>query len=377
MSVRLRRQTNGHCPKGYSWYRCAKGPFAGCCDEDPCDTGICPNPLTVDSSSSTTPAEITSSKETSDTTSTTSSGSSPSITSQTTTTSMTARISPSPTYSLSFTTSTLNNPNPAQTSITEPLQTPQAERSGLATGSLFAIIVPIIAVIIIVLVLAVCCFKRRKKRLAGQVRGTTPVSKLNGFRSSCLAPALELLKSAKPQTNDSRSSSGGTQDIHVQSKIKELHDKGATAPDSAALSASPGFSNNSPSLGPAPPTYRSSPNPLYDEQIPIRPMELPGSFPQGPPIELDDTSCERVAELSTPAQQALIDIPLSQRTVYICPNRRETTTSSANGPLSITTHDGVVLAPNLMCSCGQRHHSGATDHVTSFMDYQSNIKPPR
>src|ERR1700733_7537162 len=31
----------GVCTKGTAFYKCAVGPFTGCCSTNPCDTGVC------------------------------------------------------------------------------------------------------------------------------------------------------------------------------------------------------------------------------------------------------------------------------------------------------------------------------------------------
>src|SRR2546421_6382786 len=42
------------CPEGTAFYKCAVGPFVGCCSRNPCDTGVCSD---VDSCNSGSPPE--------------------------------------------------------------------------------------------------------------------------------------------------------------------------------------------------------------------------------------------------------------------------------------------------------------------------------
>lgn len=49
-----RRQQLGNCPSGKTYYRCALGPFTGCCSTNPCDTGVCRD--AAEGSQETTPS---------------------------------------------------------------------------------------------------------------------------------------------------------------------------------------------------------------------------------------------------------------------------------------------------------------------------------
>jgi hypothetical protein len=52
-SIRYARQADT-CPEGTAFYKCAVGPFIGCCSRDPCDTGVCRD---VDNCNSNPPPE--------------------------------------------------------------------------------------------------------------------------------------------------------------------------------------------------------------------------------------------------------------------------------------------------------------------------------
>lgn len=52
-SIRYARQADT-CPEGTAFYKCAVGPFIGCCSRDPCDTGVCRD---VDNCNSNLPPE--------------------------------------------------------------------------------------------------------------------------------------------------------------------------------------------------------------------------------------------------------------------------------------------------------------------------------
>lgn len=100
-------------------------------------------------------------------------------------------------------------------------------------------------------------------------------------------------------------------------------------------------------------------------------MELLGSLPRIPPIELDSTNGSPIAELSASP------ISPSQRNPNIHPDTGLTPGLSGDGGLSITTPEGVILKPNLTSDCAQGYQPGPADHVTSFMDFQTNETSPK
>jgi hypothetical protein len=86
MRLHIPRQQSSSCVAGKTFYRCAQGPYTGCCSSDPCDTGVCGddkesrtastkilnNPSTrntVSRSTSTPPTSLPSTKSTPTTTS--------------------------------------------------------------------------------------------------------------------------------------------------------------------------------------------------------------------------------------------------------------------------------------------------------------------
>lgn len=125
------------------------------------------------------------------------------------------------------------------------------------------------------------------------------------------------------------------------------------------------------------PEHQNSPLIVFHDDNAATPIELPASKSQVPPIELDSTSCSPIAELSASPVQQQNDIPpyLSNPSAGL--NSELRPVSPGHDGLSITTPEGVVLAPNLTSENYPEHQHGATEHVTSFMDFQIHKTSPR
>ncbi|KAI1922650.1 hypothetical protein LOZ12_004610 [Ophidiomyces ophidiicola] len=136
-----------------------------------------------------------------------------------------------------------------------------------------------------------------------------------------------------------------------------------------SLSGGINIRHRSPSTVVLPQPYEYSSRHGHNDRYTDTPMELPGSAPKDPPVELDDTACDVVSETSMATQRRLdhdkMTSPQDVQHVHY-PG------SSKNEPGSIMTRDGVVLTPNLTCDNENRHRIEGANHVTSFMTYRAN-----
>ncbi|WEW58576.1 hypothetical protein PRK78_004044 [Emydomyces testavorans] len=297
-------------------------------------------------------------------------------------TTSTARDTPTESKTTATTTSAfetqLSSSTPAKTEAKPSSSVIPISEESNDVGRLIAIIVPIAVVVIFLLTLALWCFKRRRRRRKlKQEQGPLYDASIrpNRFRNSMLNPVIGIFQWGKRLSHRQflygESKGGPGCNNSERANAEKSPSSGPLIPP-----ATPAFLNSPLSTTSSPTLYRTPPTSPCENKDTTAPMELTGSVPQPAPAELDGISCNRMAELPTTTQRELINIPLSQRVSGIGINCERIPDSSGNEPLSITTSEGVVLAPNLMGSHGQQHQGGATDHVTSFMEYQSNKAPP-
>ncbi|KMU89422.1 hypothetical protein CIHG_07228 [Coccidioides immitis H538.4] len=156
----------------------------------------------------------------------------------------------------------------------------------------------------VILLLALVWFasRRQRKRNVAQ-EGSPPEvsSKPPWFRGSVLASRASLFSSEK-QLSHNQPLSGRAEGYQNKNEIKDLYDNNQLLSEPMALAASSETNGSrSPPAGLAPPMYSSLLNPPHENQAAVL-LELLGSIPQGPPIELDDTSCDRITDLSSSSE---------------------------------------------------------------------------
>ncbi|KMP09900.1 hypothetical protein CIRG_09133 [Coccidioides immitis RMSCC 2394] len=292
--IKLKLQTLGRLRSAGSG--CSKGPFAGCCGVDPCDIGICLDaPLdetviyvSTDSLSSSTTIRTTTTRYTSKIELPTSPSTHPTATRTSTQT-----VSHDPAKTAAETSS----PVPGTSS-----PAPEAGPSRFNIGRLIAIVVPIGVAVILLLALVWFASRRQRKRNVAQ-EGSPPEvsSKPPWFRGSVLASRASLFSSEK-QLSHNQPLSGRAEGYQNKNEIKDLYDNNQLLSEPMALAASSETNGSrSPPAGLAPPMYSSLLNPPHENQAAVL-LELLGSIPQGPPIEVDDTSCDRITDLSSSSE---------------------------------------------------------------------------
>ncbi|EER28718.1 predicted protein [Coccidioides posadasii C735 delta SOWgp] len=188
---------------------------------------------------------------------------------------------------------------------------PEAGPSRFNIGRLIAIVVPIGVAVILLLALVWFASRRQRKRNVAQ-EGSPPEgsSKPPWFRGSVLASRASLFSSEK-QLSHNQPLSGREEGYQSKNEIKDLYDNNQILSEPMALAASSETNGSgSPPAGLAPPMYSSLVNPPHENQAAVL-LELPGSIPQGPPIELEDTSCDRITDLSALPHQKSINTPPS------------------------------------------------------------------